>query len=367
MEKENEKMYACWLDHVPGLWRTQKNLLLKMYGSPSCMYQLSERELTQLLGADRADIWMQFKRYKQPEEIYEVLKRDGLSYTYYGESEFPKKLREIPDAPFSIYYKGQLPREDEPAVAMIGARRYSEYGRYMAEYFADRLAGSGIQIISGMAMGIDGISQRAALRAGGRSYGVLGSGPDVIYPNSNKDLYEALCAQGGVISESVPGTQPLAALFPQRNRIISALADVVLVVEAKEKSGTLITVDMALEQGREVYVIPGRCTDALSQGCNKLLRQGANAAVTPEDIIADMGWILKGDAKPGKKIKLSEVAESICRILETTPKTQDEILMELRKQRASYLVSEVCQGLLELEMKGIAERIGGQYHLLYMV
>lgn len=367
MTTTNEKMYACWLDHVPGLWRTQKNLLLKMYESPSNLYQLSESEVKQLLGEDKAWIWCDFKKTKTPEEVYEVLKREGLSYTYYGEKEFPKKLMEIPDAPFSLYYKGELPKSEEPAVAMIGARKYSEYGRYMAELFADRLARSGIQIISGMALGIDGISQRAALKAGGRSYGVLGSGVDVIYPNANKNLYEDLCAQGGVISESVPGTQPLAALFPQRNRIISALADVVLVVEAREKSGTLITVDMALEQGREVYVIPGRCTDSLSIGCNKLLRQGANAAIVPEDIIEDMGWIFSGTERVKKKIKLSQVAESIYQILEITPKTQDEILMELRKQKCTYLVSEVCQGLFELEMKGIAERIGGQYHLLYVV
>lgn len=367
MANIEEKMYACWLDHLPGIGRKQKNLLLQMYGKPSELYQLSEGELVQLLGKKKAESWGYFKREKRPEEIYEVLKNEGISYTYYGEKEFPKKLMEIPDAPFSIYYKGELPSQEVPAVAMIGARRYSEYGRYMAELFADRLAGSGIQIISGMAFGVDGISQRAALKAGGRSYGVLGSGVDVIYPNANKDLYEALCARGGVLSESVPGTQPIAGLFPQRNRIISALADVILVVEAREKSGTLITVDMALEQGREVYVIPGRCTDALSMGCNRLLRQGANVASSPEDIIEDMGWGLSGEQKPKMKIKLSQVAECIHKILEITPKTQDEILMELRKQRHTYLVSEVCQGLLELEMKGIAQRVGGQYHLLYLV
>lgn len=367
MQIVEEKMYACWLDHVPGLWRTQKNLLLKLQGVPSAIYNLGENEIKHLLGTDKADIWMRFKKEKTPQQVYEVMKREGLSYTYYGEEEFPKKLMEIPDAPFSIYYKGGLPKENAPMVAMIGARRYSEYGRCMAEYFADRLSSHGIGIISGMALGIDGISQRAALKAGGKSYGVLGSGVDVIYPNSNKDLYEALCLQGGVISESIPGTQPLAALFPQRNRIISALADAVLVVEAREKSGTLITVDMALEQGREVYVIPGRCTDALSYGCNKLLRQGAIAAVTPEDIIEDMGWLCSGSVKQKKRIKLSEVAESICKVLEVTPKSQDDILMELRKRKYTFLVSEVCQGVLELEMKGIAERIGGQYHLLYQV
>lgn len=367
MQNIEEKMYACWLDHVPGIWRTQKNTLLKMFGKPSEIYRASEGEIKHLLGQEKVETWVRFKQKKTPEQVFEVMKREGVSYTYYGETEFPKKLMEIPDAPFSIYYKGSLPEETMPMVAMIGARKYSEYGRCMAEYFADRLSSQGVGIISGMAMGIDGISQRAALRAGGKSYGVLGSGVDVIYPNSNSDLYAKLCLEGGVLSESIPGTQPIAALFPQRNRIISALADVVLVVEAREKSGTSITVDMALEQGREVYVVPGRCTDALSYGCNKLLRQGANAAVAPEDIMEDMGWQISPNGKQRKKIKLSEVAESICRVLEVTPKTQDEILMELRKRKYTFLVSEVCQGLLELEMKGIAKRIGGQYHLLCVV
>lgn len=173
----------------------------------------------------------------------------------------------------------------EPAAAIIGARLASGYGREQARRFSYRLASRGITIISGMARGIDGIAQMAALDAGGKSYAVLGCGVDICYPEENRKLYDRLLQQGGIISEYPPGTFPEARLFPQRNRIISGLADLVLVIEARKKSGTLITVDMALEQGREVFALPGRVSDSLSDGCNRLIRQGAGAATCPEDIL----------------------------------------------------------------------------------
>ena len=167
---------------------------------------------------------------------------------------------------------GKLPDENRPTVSIVGARNSSEYGKYAAKLFGERLAAAGVQVISGMARGVDGISQQSAIYAGGDSYGVLGSGVDVCYPEDNRRLYDSLITNGGVISEYLPGTQPKPQYFPQRNRIISGLSDVVLVIEAREKSGTLITVDMALEQGREVFAVPGRICDSLSYGCNSLIR-----------------------------------------------------------------------------------------------
>ncbi len=162
-----------------------------------------------------------------------------------------------------------------PAIAVIGSRICSEYGRMVAGRIGRLCAQMGIELISGMAVGIDGIAQRAALEAGGKVTAVLGSGVDVCYPKENRELYETLLQKGRIISEYIPGTEPVAGNFPLRNRIISGLADAVIVVEAKERSGTMITVDMALEQGRQVYIIPGRLTDPLSAGCNRLISQGA--------------------------------------------------------------------------------------------
>ena len=212
----------------------------------------------------------------------------GIQLVTALEAEFPKRLKRIADPPYVLYYAGRLLPAEHKAVAVIGARDCTEYGRYMAGQFAAALAQAGVQVISGMARGIDGIAQQAALQAGGYSLGVLGCGVDICYPRENSKLYEALIQQGGICSEYPPGIGPRAILFPPRNRIISGMADAVLVIEAKEKSGTLITVDMALEQGREVYVVPGRVTDRLSDGCNRLIRQGAGVVLDLEEFAGEV-------------------------------------------------------------------------------
>lgn len=243
--------------------------------------------------------------------------REQERYIRRTDEEFPEKLRQIKNPPEGIYVRGQLPAEDKPTVAIIGARRCSTYGREMAEWFAGELAAAGVQVVSGMAAGVDGIAQRASLRAGGRSFGVLGCGTDICYPTDNRDLYETLQKRGGILSEYAPGTPPDAFHFPMRNRIISGISDAVLVVEAKERSGTLITVDFALEQGREVFVLPGRITDNLSAGCNRLLRQGAGIALSPKDIMEEMGrqnkWkVMDAQATQGT----AEAAEAVWTVRE---------------------------------------------------
>ncbi len=201
---------------------------------------------------------------------------------------YPERLKNISGAPKKLYVLGSLPEEGRLSVAVIGARDCSEYGKYVAKELGTALGGSGISVISGMARGIDGISQEAALDAGGSSYAVLGCGVDICYPEANRQLYERLKSGGGIISEYPPGAPALACHFPPRNRIVSGLADVVVVIEARIKSGTLITVDMALEQGREVYVVPGRLTDRLSDGCNRLIKQGAGILLSPEDFVREL-------------------------------------------------------------------------------
>lgn len=361
-----ETVYACWLASFLSLGRKKAREVVKVAGSYKDAYHLSEKQIQALLGDKDSEKWQQYKKCLSPQRAFEAIEKKGIHFTYYGAFDYPQKLMRIPDVPIGIFYLGKLPQPDIPSVAMIGARRYSDYGRCMAEYFADRLARAGITIISGMALGIDGISQRTALKAGGLSYGILGCGVDIIYPPSNRELYEQLIEKGGVLSEYAPGTEPRAMLFPQRNRIISALSDAVLVVEAREKSGTLITVDMALEQGKEVYAIPGRCTDGLSMGCNKLLRQGAGIAVTPEELIEDLGWnrsMNDRGVQTAFAYELSDIAGKIYEVLDITPSTQDDIIIKMRKQKDNCTVPEICRGLLELEMKQIVSRTGGQYRL----
>ena len=259
-------------------------------------------------------------------------------------------------------------------MALIGARACSGYGAYAAGEFGSKLAQVGIQIISGLAMGIDGISQEAALAAGGESFGVLGCGVDICYPKSNRAIYERCKIQGGILSEYPPGTKPAASLFPPRNRIISGLSDVVIVVEAREKSGTLITVDMALEQGREVFAVPGRITDSLSRGCNQLFRQGAGVAVSPVDILEALYGIEgynnieetgmknpkseSGKKKVSKLCTLSPQEKQVYQYLEVLPKTAEE----LWKQMGRVLtIQEVMSILVELCIKGFAGQTAEGY------
>jgi len=212
-------------------------------------------------------------------------------YTLFDE-EYPARLKEIPDAPGGIYTAGSLPGE-ELSVAVIGARDCSEYGKYVAERLGVFLGERNVTVISGMARGIDGIAQEAALKAGGNSCGVLGCGLDICYPAQNRRLYEMLLERGSLVSEYPPGMPALPRNFPRRNRIVSGLADAVVVVEARQRSGTLITVDTALEQGKEVYVVPGRITDRLSDGCNRLLKQGAGLLLSFDDFLEELDMLTK--------------------------------------------------------------------------
>ena len=275
-QRELDKAYMHWLYQAVGMGNRGLVRKLISSGPLSEIHEMATKgclseKLSEKYKAKAEQIEAFTANYDVKAEYEKMIAR-GILFVAAGEEEYPKKLSDIPDTPCAIYYVGKLPKNEEKAIAIIGARNCSEYGKAMARQFGEILADAGIQIVSGMARGIDGIGQQAALDAGGYSLGVLGCGVDICYPPENKQLYERLIAEGGICSEYPPGIGPRAELFPPRNRIISGLCDGVLVIEAKERSGTLITVDMALEQGREVYALPGRATDYLSVGCNNRIR-----------------------------------------------------------------------------------------------
>ncbi len=205
-----------------------------------------------------------------------------------SDPDYPARLRAIPDPPYVLFVKGELPPAEQPAIAIVGARRASPYGRHVAAELAAGLAKRGIVVVSGMALGADAAAHEGCLRAGGRTIAVLGCGVDVVYPPEHTQLYDRIVAQGAVISEAPPGSPPTRGCFPIRNRIISGLALGVVVVEASEKSGALITADHALEQGREVYAVPGSVNSPESRGAHKLLRDGAKLVESIEDILEDL-------------------------------------------------------------------------------
>lgn len=314
--RQEDILYSLFLDHIPGVGRKTVHRLLATAMQPEELYAASEKQRQEwvekgLLGRKQEEAWKYAKSSLDLGKLYEEMRRQGISCVPYHSAGYPRRLSELTDPPVNLYVRGKLPPDQKPAVAVVGARLCSDYGSYMAKQIGRTLAGAGIQVISGMAMGVDGISQQATMEAGGNSYGVLGCGVDICYPQQNQKLYELLIQKGGVLSEYCPGTKPKQGFFPERNRIISGLSDAVLVVEAREKSGTLITVDAALEQGREVYAVPGRATDLLAAGCNRLIAQGADIVLSVQAVADEVwkAWETKYEAVYGSKADLWEGAQ----------------------------------------------------------
>ena len=300
-----EMPYEFWLCSFPDISNRALFKLIDLCGSAREAYFANADRWRHVLKEKQVESLKRFTESWKPEEEYRKLKEQGVRLITFHDEDYPERLREIPDMPYGLFVRGSLPGE-EPAVAVIGARDCSGYGSFVAEKLGEVFAKHGITVVSGMARGVDGISQLAALDAGGRSCGVLGCGVDVCYPRQNRDLYERLPKQGCLISSYPMGTPALSRNFPPRNRIVSGLADAVVVVEAREKSGTLITVDMALEQGREVYAVPGRVTDRLSDGCNRLIRQGAIPMLNPEELIEELKDLQERRQEKSRAVSASE-------------------------------------------------------------
>ncbi len=363
--KEREKIYACWLCNFPDVGNRQLHKLSELCGGPEAVYMADKETWGQVLSPKQVESLARYTAAWKPEAEYRRMKAEGIRLVTVGDEEYPHRLRRIPDAPYYFFIRGKLPVEDAPAVAVIGARECSEYGRYVARTLGEALGRGGVTVISGMARGIDGISQGAALEVGGYSIGVLGSGVDICYPAQNRALYEKLIKSGTVLSTYPLGTKALPQNFPPRNRIVSGLADAVVVVEARVKSGTLITVDMALEQGREVYVVPGRVTDRLSDGCNRLVKQGADMVLSPESFLEEI-WQLWETGKKGVTQKANSFLEpeqtaglpkelaEICGVLDFTPKSPGEIRQLLSDR---YSEKQIITGLMQLCMENMAIQV----------
>lgn len=291
------------------------------------------------------------------------------SCIYWVEKEdkrYPKRLREIGTPPERLYVQGELPREDILTIAVVGARNCTAYGSGMARFFARELAAAGVQIVSGLARGIDSYAHWGALEAGGSTFGVLGCGIDVCYPKENWKLFEKVLESGGILSEYKKGTPPLACYFPQRNRIISGLCDGILVIEAREKSGSLITVGWGLEQGKDIFALPGRNTDSLSRGCNGIIRQGAVLVQSPEDILKEYEWNGKYQIKRAENTEKSDITletkeKIVYSRLSLEPKHINDIV-----KGTNLAVPEVMAALLNLELSGRIKDNGGGYYVIVL-
>ncbi len=282
--------YNYWLANVPGLSVGKIRFLCEEGITAEEIYHIPLHKLSVLGGITEEDaklINRSRKNWDVDKEWFSLMGK-GIGFVSMEQTEFPEKVRHISNAPYAIYYVGNLPEESRKSVAIVGARGRSAYGREVAQALGRALSNHGVQVISGLAKGIDGDAHKGALEGQGDTFAVLGCGVDICYPKEHRYLYNKIVEHGGIISEYPPGTEPAPWQFPERNRIISGLSDCVVVIEAKEKSGSLITADFAMEQGRDVYALPGRITDNLSRGCNKLIKQGAGVVESVEDFLAEM-------------------------------------------------------------------------------
>ncbi len=353
----NEHDGWLWLCSLPELTNMQRSALLKLVdGSPVSLFQAPDSLFEE--SGSRALDWMRKVMQCRNERFLDKVKYKmdaaGVSFTAFHEKGFPMSLHMIEDRPYGLFHIGALPDTDIRTAAIIGARACSPYGRAAASRISGALGRSGVQIVSGMAAGIDSEAQRAALEAGTRSWAVLGCGADVCYPVDSRDLYLELRERGGIISEYPCGVMPIRFHFPQRNRIISGLASELIVVEARRKSGSLITADCALEQGKEVYAVPGPFGDeSTSCGCNYLIYQGAHIAVSVVNLLDQMG--LNPD-----KAELAEAArphngdeELLLRMIGYEPISLDEL-----SRRSGFPIRRTASILLSLELGGAVREIG---------
>lgn len=291
----------------------------------------------------------------------EKLWKNNIKYTTYGDKKYPKRLLNISDPPFTLYYKGDLSEDYDNSVAFVGARKCSQYGSYSCKKFVSEISQYKIPVISGLALGIDKISHQTALENNNKTIGVLGCGIDQVYPKSNFRLFQDMIDSnnGVIISEYPFGIQPLPFNFPFRNRIISGLSLATVVIEAKEKSGTLITSSYALSQGREIFAVPGNITSVYSTGTNQLIKDGAFLLNDITDIISQIPEFQdKFIEKPKIDYDLNEIESQIVNLLKQSPNSPDELSLKL-----NYDISEVLMSLTKIELLGIVVDVGSKYSL----
>lgn len=351
-------------------YRETANLILT-YGSIEEIVRVSFEEI-EALGflseAAKQDIAIKIDVDRERKE-YEGLKEKGIHFLIQTDEQYPERFRKMYDPPWFIYYRGELPKDDLPSVAIIGARNCTNYGADIARKLAIELAKNQIQIISGLARGVDGCAHRGALDGDGKTYGVIGCGVDICYPRENYQLFHDMSLQGGIISEYPIGSKALPFHFPIRNRLIAALSDGILVVEAKEKSGTFITVDCGLEQGKDIYAIPGKATDLLSRGCNLLIQNGARLVLSTDDILEELSNHFPHLQKNGvgKQLGLplhQDISEQESIVLKYI--SYEPIHMERLLEETGLETTNLMEIIYSLQVKGLLEEVSSQYFVLHI-
>ncbi len=353
------------LSFLPGLGCVHINRLVLEAGSPGEALRRLLRSRDCAGGGERVLVFdrrqLTAARDRARQEMDDLARLD-VSLLSPACSQFPESLRTIPDPPVLLYYRGTLECLLRPVVAIIGSRAATEYGRRIGAWLAAELAAQDITVASGVASGIDASAHRGVIEAGGRTVGVLGCGIDVVYPRTHADLYREIAAHGVLFSEYGLGSPPEGFRFPVRNRIISGLSRGVVVVEATEKSGSLITARLALDQGREVFAVPGRIDSPRSAGSHRLIQQGAHLVQTVRDIVEVIAW---GDPhippvrhrQRSEPVPLGERERALLAHLDVYPTDIDSL-----SRQSGFPAAELHALLLQLELKGAVRQLPGQLY-----
>ncbi len=350
--------WLAWQLAMPGQARRVWEIV-EAAGGPREAWEAPTEQLAAVLGDRGRAAEIAARRHAvDPAGELGRLEADGVRVLTYADGGYPEQLRTIADPPPALFVKGTLP--PGPYVAVVGTRRASPYGRTVAARLAAGMARAGVVVVSGMARGVDAAAHRGALEAGGQTVAVLGCGPDVVYPREHAALRDEIAASGALVTEFPPGTPPEPWHFPVRNRIISGLSRAVVVVEAGEKSGALITADLALEQGRDVLAVPGHVTSPLSRGPNRLIKQGARLVEGPEDVLDELGigTIVCGPEGKPPLPRLAPDEERLYGLLGPEPVPLDVLVA-----RSGLPPQAVAAALVYLEMKGFARRLPGPAYL----
>ncbi|MEW6213939.1 MAG: DNA-processing protein DprA, partial [Nitrospirota bacterium] len=360
----SDPRYWIALSMLPDIGPVVSRKLLSVFVTPERIFDAEINDLLSVegIGTSRAKNIKEFSFWKDVEKQIKALEKKGIRAVSLDEPLYPEMLREIEDAPVVIYIKGDIKPQDRYAIAIVGSRKPTSYGISIAENISEELASMGFTIVSGMARGIDAISHKGALRAGGRTIAVLGSGLDVPYPPENRDLMDKIASSGCVMSEFPPGTSPDKENFPRRNRLISGLSLGVLVIEATSDSGSLITAGYSIEQNREVFAVPGNINSSTSEGTNELIRRGAILSRNAKDIVEELAPVLKGfiRSKEKSKIEVTDEEKGLCNLLSGEPKHIDIISRE-----SGLPASKVLGILLGLELKGaVRQTTGKRFYLV---
>ena len=356
----DDKRYWIGFTLVKGIGAVRFQRLLDRFGDGESAWRAAPADLAGAgLGLKMIERLVAVREKVDLSLILDQIHSKGIQVLTWLDEAYPERLKEIEQPPPVLYLRGELSPEDTWAVAIVGTRRVSPYGRQVTEEIASFLAGNGVTIVSGLARGVDAIAHSAALKAGGRTLAVLGSGVDKIYPPENRAMAEQIIEHGAVLSDYVPGTPPESSNFPPRNRIISGLSMAVVVVEAGETSGALITAEFAAEQGREVFAVPGNILAPQSKGTNKLIQRGAHPLLSANDIMEALNLTRVGQHKAARKaLPADDVEAKLLEAIGEEPLHVDEI-----RNLTGLPVEKVSATLVMMELKGMVRQVGNMHYV----